>query len=178
MIYHFRVISNEVDDFIFEIAIDSKTLFVDLHAYIQNELGFDSSQVTSFFITDEEWNKEIEVTLLDMIADSDHRVMDQVRLEELLTHNKQRLLYTFDILADRVLFMELTEIIKGTLKYPACLRKEGTPPPPFSEDNLISPIDEIEDEFNSFNIDEEDLDWDNDNQEDYFREDSEDNNYY
>lgn len=179
MIYHFRVISNEVDDFIFEIAIDSNVLFIDLHTYIQKELGYDSSQITSFFITDDEWNKEIEVTLLDMLGDSEyHRVMDQVRLEDLLTQSKQRLLYAFDLLADRVLFMELAELKKGKLDTPLCLRLEGTPPPQFSEIEFTISDDEVNDEFNSFGIDQEDFDWNNENSEELYGEEPNDNDFY
>ncbi len=179
MIYHFRVISNESDDFIFEIAIDSKTLFVDLHNYIQSELDFDKSQITSFFLTDEDWNKEIEITLLDMMVDSEHhKVMDQVMLEDLLTQPKQRLLYTFDIIADRVLFMELIEINQGNLDKPACLRKEGTPPPPFTDDDFSDNNFNVDEEFDSFGMDDEDMDWGNDDHEDYSGEEPDESNYY
>lgn len=180
MIYNLRVISNEVDDFILEIAIDSIDLFVDLHSFLQKELNFDSSQITSFFITDDEWNKETEVTLLDMMGDNEHnKVMDQVCLEDLITRKKQRLLYTFDVLADRVLFLELTDIKEGSIDSPICLRKEGTPPPAqVSVDSFLITENEIDDEFDSFDIDEEDFDWDSENPEEYHGEEPDDNNYY
>lgn len=181
MVYHFRVISNEVDDFIFEIAIDSNALFIDFHTFIQKELGFDSSQITSFFITDDEWNKEIEVTLLDMLGDSDqHRVMDQVKLDDLLDRPKNRLLYAFDLLADRVLFMELAEIKEGSIDKPLCLRLEGTPPPQYSEVEFALSEEDLSDEFNSFGIDQDDLDedWENDNQKGFYGEEPDDKDFY
>jgi hypothetical protein len=179
MIYHFRVISNEVDDFIFDLAIDSNQLFIDLHTYIQQELGFDPSQLTSFFITDDEWNKEIEITQLDMLGNSDLiRVMDQVKLEELLTQAKQRLLYAFDLLTDRVLFMELTEIKAGSLATCSTLRREGANPPPVVEDPLFGADDEYNEEFNSYEGDAEDLDWDNDQEAGDYHEEPDDHEFY
>lgn len=178
MIYNFRVISNEVDDFIFEIAIDSKVRFVDLHSFIQKELSFDSSQITSFFITDADWNKEIEITLLDMMEESDwHKVMDQVSLEDLLSQTRQRLLYTFDVFADRVLFMELTAMEEGNLQKPVCLRKEGTPPAAVADDDFKLP-EGLNEEFNSEGIEEDDLSWGDENQDDYFGEEPDDSDYY
>lgn len=178
MIYHFRVISNEVDDFIFEIAIDSKACFVDLHTFIQKELSFDSSQITSFFITDADWNKEVEITLLDMIEESEqHKVMDQVSLEDLLTQTKQRLLYTFDVFADRVLFMELTAINEGDLLNPACLRKEGTPPPPVAVDDFSLP-DDLNEAVDSEGFDEDDFGWNDENPDDFPGEEPDDDHYY
>ena len=111
MVYHFRLISSEIDDFIFEILIDSEAYFFDLHLFIQENLNFDKSQITSFFITDEYWNKEIEITLLDMaFGESGQLVMDKVKLNELVSSLRQRLLYVFDLFSERVLFMELIEI--------------------------------------------------------------------
>lgn len=60
--------------------------------------------------------------------------MDAVKLEDLLTAPKQRLLYAFDLFAERVLFMELTHITEGDLETPRVVRLEGTPPPQFAEE--------------------------------------------
>ncbi|TCO07094.1 IS1096 element passenger TnpR family protein [Natronoflexus pectinivorans] len=137
MIYFFRAISNESDDFILDIAIDSKSTFLDLHQFIQQKLNFDPAQMTSFFLTDENWNKEQEITLIDMMEEEGTvLVMDKVRLEDLITDTKQRVLYAFDLFAERVLFMELTNIDGGNLKEPVCTRMEGTPPPQFSEEGF------------------------------------------
>lgn len=137
MIYFFRAISNESDDFLFDIAINSDAKFVDLHHFIQQQLNFDPAQMTSFFLTDEDWQKEKEITLIDMMLDDDSAaVMDKVSLGELLNEPKQRLLYAFDLFAERVLFMELTDITEGSVKETVGVRIEGTPPPQFSEEGF------------------------------------------
>jgi hypothetical protein len=141
MIYHFRAISNESDDFILDIAIDSKLRFIDLHNFIQEVLKFDTTQITSFFVTDEDWNKEQEITLVDMMEVDGPHVMDAVQIEELITKRKQRLLYAFDLFAERVLFMELTQIDGGTLNHPICTRKDGTPPIQFLDPLELEEID-------------------------------------
>jgi hypothetical protein len=180
MNYHFRIISNEVEDFIFEILINSNDYFIDLYHFIQENLNFDNSQISSFFITDSDWNKEREITLLDMMAgEGDNLVMDKVRLSELITNKRQRMLYVFDLFADRCLFIELTDINNKRIKTPVCLRLEGEPPKPVSEDFDIN-LDEIIND-NDFDESIEDLydddDYDNDdydvsesfnNEEDYY----------
>ena len=146
MVYHFRLISNEVDDFIFEILIDSEAYFSDLHLFIQENLNFDKSQITSFFITDDDWNKEIEVTLLDMaFGESEQLVMDKTKLNELVNSLRQRLLYVFDLFSERVLFMELIEIKDEHYNTPACIRLEGEPPAGFATDFGLDLDDDIED---------------------------------
>lgn len=131
MIYRFTIISDEVDDFLREIKIDSDATFFDLHRAILTSCGYKDDQMTSFFICDSDWEKEKEVTLEDMgtSSDEDSWIMKDTRLSELIEEEKQRLLYVFDPLTERVFFIELTEIIPGKdLDKPECSRKHGKAP--------------------------------------------------
>ena len=53
MVYKFRIISDEVDDFLREIKIDSEATFYDLHEAILKCTGYKDDQMTSFFICDD-----------------------------------------------------------------------------------------------------------------------------
>ncbi len=131
MVYRFTIISDEVDNFIREIKIDSEATFFDFHTAILKSVGYKDDQMTSFFLCDEDWEKEKEVTLEDMGSSSDEDcwLMKETRLSELIEDEKQRLLYVFDPLADRVFFIELTEIITGQyLKNAICSRQQGEAP--------------------------------------------------
>ena len=66
MVYKFRIISDEVDDFLREIQIDSEASFYDLHEAILKSTGYKDDQMTSFFICDDDWEKETEITLEDI----------------------------------------------------------------------------------------------------------------
>ena len=132
MVYKFRIISDEVDDFLREIKIDSEASFFDFHEAILKSPGYKDDQMTSFFICDDDWEKEIEVTLEDMgnsSSEEDSFVMKDTPLSELVEDEKQKLIYVFDPLAERVFFIELSEIITGKdLEHAICSRKEGNPP--------------------------------------------------
>jgi hypothetical protein len=138
MIYKFRIISSENDDFIREVAIDSQSTFLDLNNFILEELGYEKNQVTSFFITDRNWQKEIEITLLDMTEgqDSEIKVMDKTKLGELITEKKQRLLFVFDQFAERALFLELFALEDKVIGKPVCTRREGEPPPQYDKNAI------------------------------------------
>ncbi len=138
MIYKFRIISSEKEDFIREIAINSHATFLELNNCIVAELGYEQSQVTSFFLTDQNWHKELEITIIDMTEDqsSDILVMEKCKLGEYISEKKQRLLYVFDQFAERALFLELFEITDGETDTPLCLRRKGDPPPQFDETAL------------------------------------------
>ena len=66
MIYRFTLISDEADDFIREIQIDPEATFYDFHEAIVKSVGYTDDQMTSFFICDDDWEKEKEVTLEEM----------------------------------------------------------------------------------------------------------------
>ncbi len=131
MVYRFTIISDETDEFLREIKIDAEATFYDLHECILKSCKYSNDQLTSFFLCDEDWEKELEVTLEDMgtSSDEDSYIMRNTRLNELCEDEKQHLLYVFDPLADRVFFIELSEIITGKeLDTATCSKSRGDAP--------------------------------------------------
>ena len=62
-------------------------------------------------------------------SDEDSYIMRETRLSELLEDEKQKMLYVFDPLAERVFFIELSEILYGKdIEKAKCTRKEGIAP--------------------------------------------------
>lgn len=178
MVYKFTILSDEVDNFVRVITIDSEAKFIDLHNAILDSVNFEKNQMTTFFICSDNWEKGQEVTLVEMESSSeyDNLVMDQTSLEELLSDENQKLLYVFDMMSDRVFFIELTEIIPmQNQDKPACVLSEGEPPVQImAEENLTAitkvnvdenfygdedfELDELDDEgFGEMNFDDNSL---------------------
>ncbi|MDR1344484.1 MAG: plasmid pRiA4b ORF-3 family protein [Tannerellaceae bacterium] len=155
MIYRFLILSDEVVDFVREIKIDSEASFLDLHNAIINSTGYASDQMSSFFICSDTWERETEITLVDMgkSYEEDNYIMDATPLEDLVTDEGQKLMYVFDYMTERAFFMELREVIFGkTLHEPLCSRSEGTPPPQvlnFDEiaNTIVTSNDIIDEDF-------------------------------
>lgn len=168
MIYRFIVISNEVDDFMREIKIDSEATFLDLHKLIIDSCGYSDDQLTSFTICEDGWEKGQEITMEVMDTDSyeDSYIMAETELNEFLEDEKQHLLYTFDPLADRVFFIELSEIITGkSMEGGKVTKSMGDAPQQlldFDEILSMNPVggDSIFDEDDMFDegYDQEDID--------------------
>ena len=66
MVYKFRLLSDEVENFRRDIEIDSDATFLDLHNAILASAGYPDDQMTSFFICNDKWIKEKEITREDM----------------------------------------------------------------------------------------------------------------
>lgn len=176
MIYKFRMISGDEEAFLREYEIPDNHTFLSFHNFIQKDLGYDTAQLASFFLTDEQWNKGMELTLIDMENDAGPAAipMESVTLADLLKEKKERLLYVFDIFSDRCFFMELSDIAEPStsMKYPVCITSIGTPPQQLklediSVDDLLGEDDVFDEITNDIDINDIDFDSEAFSDEDY-----------
>ena len=131
MVFKFKLVSDEATGFSREIEIDPDATFLDLRNAILDSVGYNKDNLSSFFICDDHWQKEQEITLEDMgtASDQDLYLMKDTPVSELIEEEGQRLIFTFDYLTERSFFMELQEIITGRhIMTPACVKKTGNPP--------------------------------------------------
>ena len=131
MVYRFTLISDETEDFVREIQIDPEATFYDFHEAILKSVGYTDDQMTSFFICDDDWEREKEVTLeeMDDNPEMDSWVMKDTRISDLVEEEKQKLLYVFDYMTERSFFIELSEIITGKhMKGAKCTKTQGEAP--------------------------------------------------
>lgn len=131
MVYRFIIGSEESENFKLEIVIDAADTFMRLRNAILDAAGYSKDQMDSFFICDDEWNNEKEITYMDMGTDSDEDIwlMEDTPLEELVEDEGQKLKFVFDYMTDRYFYMRLKETMPGkSLVDPLCERKEGRPP--------------------------------------------------
>lgn len=180
MLYHFLLLSGEDENFIREILINSDATFLALHEAIQESVGFDPSQIASFYISDEEWRKGQEIMLIKMDKKSGNEdlLMEDVELEALLKNKKDRLIYQFDFFSNRGFFIELLSVSEDrTIAQPALIKSEGDAPEQILLDDVgldeVSSLlgltddnddDEYKDEFNDIRFE----DMDPDSYEEYF----------
>lgn len=169
MIYNFRIVSDEVDNFRRDIQIDADATFLDLRNAIYDSVGYDKNQMCSFFICDQDWEKEREITLEDMGLDAseDSYLMDDTILSDEIEDEGQRLILTFDYMNDRSFYIEMKSSQTGkNLLEALCTSSMGQPPVQESELELpeakpgkttAKSIDDFDEDFygsDSYNEDE------------------------
>ena len=134
MVFRFLILSDEIDDFKREIKIDSDVTFHDLFKAIIATTGYSDKEMASFFICDDDWRKRAEITLVEMdsSSDEDSFIMEDCVLGDYLEDEKQKLMFVFDYLTERALYIELSEIIPGKhLDKPVLSFSRGEAPPQF-----------------------------------------------
>ena len=174
MVYKFRLLSDEVEDFRRDIEIDSDATFLTLNQAILESVGYPDDQMTSFFICNDKWIKEIEITREDMggMSEEESYAMADTVIGDLVEEENQKLLYVFDPLADRVFYIELSKIEFGKdSDAPVCVKSTGAAPAQtlnfdelMSKTSTVATGEEIDEDFygsdgyNDDDIDEEGFD--------------------
>ena len=168
MVLKFRLISNEHDDFIRDIEILDDQTFFHLHMAIQDNLHFDKSQIASFFVCNQDWEKGQEITLFELSEEESAKVitMENAMLGDQLPEIHDKMVYVFDVFNERQFFIELVEKREpDTLKhYPLCSFEQGQAPQQIYLDQIFAPgnyadfalMDDLS--FGEEFIDPEDLD--------------------
>jgi len=171
--YKFRLIFDEVEDFVRDFELLADQTFLDFHNIIvQSIKGLDGNELASFYICDSQWNKIREITLIDMgdkeeAEEGDNRqspkiTMAEAVLSDLIDDPHQQLVYEYDFLNLKTFFIELiksAEAEKKT-KYPRCTASNGELP----KQVTVSP----KDDFDFSDLNEEETE--DDEMEDFYSE--------
>lgn len=134
MVFKFRIVSDEVDNFKREIDIDADASFLTFRNAICESVGYDKNQMNSFFLCEDGWEKDKEITLEDMGSDSSEDVylMEDTILSDFIEDEGQRLIFVFDYLTERSFFIELKRTEPGkSLQDPVCSVAMGQAPAQF-----------------------------------------------
>ena len=149
MVFLFRIISDEDESFYRDLVVDESDTFLDFHQSLQESLGYDSAQLASFFITNERWERQQEITLIDMMQEQDQAAvtMDQAVIGDYITDADQRMIYVFDFFSERAFYIELLETANrpADRKTPFIGHSEGNPPPQLNMDlQMKDPVESLD----------------------------------
>ena len=170
MIYKITFLSDDADDFRRVFEADSEATFFELHQAILKSAGYPDDQMTSFFMCNDRWEKEQEVTLVEMGSsfEYDNMVMEATRLSDLIEERGQRLIYIFDPMYERYFFGNVAEILPGYSSGVECVESKGNAPKQLQTEDVAEAAraknagawDLDDDIFGDTQIDLDDLDAD------------------
>jgi hypothetical protein len=165
-VYIFRILAEEEETFLREIALSENNTLLDFHTTLTKSMKLNDKQLASFYLTDKQWEKQKEFTLMDMEIDdyaAERRdgedmvpvdVMSNAHIGDIIEDPKQRMLYEYNFVNPTLFFISLidTKEESGKVIFPKILLSEG---------NIDIEQMEIYDERNPFeNLIEEDYDED------------------
>jgi len=135
LIYKFKIVNDENDNFCREIEIKPGNTFMDFHEILLDCIKLSPGEMASFYICDSKWNKLQEITLCDMAETEEAKeeeeseakpvkMMSDVKLKESINDPHQRMIYVYDFLKMNTFYIELSKISEGEEKntYPRCVK--------------------------------------------------------
>lgn len=162
--YKFRVYFDDVEDFVRDIEIRSTDSFESFHNIIYSSTGLTGNELASFFICDTKWNKQKEITLIDMEDETDANVpeyedsddfstksnipktvMKDSVLKDFIEDPHQHIIYEYDFLNPKNFYIELLKTLPAdpNVVYPRCTYKVKELP----KDIKLNPIPNPEDDY-------------------------------
>lgn len=171
MIIKYRIVSGESDDFVRDIEIYSDNNFYDLHLAIQASCNYDPSLITTFFLSNNSWDKVQEIILekMDEESQSDLLLMKDTPLDIFKPEIGQRYIYIYDFFSVRSFFIEIVNIRESTkedlkLEFPISTLSKGIPPhqifvDDIDDSDMNDDFEDVNEEFGDFEFDNiDDLD--------------------
>lgn len=151
-IYHFRVLSDENDNFQRDIEIQSTQTFEDFREVLHDCIKFKGNELSSFFKCEADWSKSEEITLIEMPVNDENPqwVMSDCIIRDFVDDPHQRFIYEYDFLNLNIFFIELLKIkpLENGIKYPRCIFSSGENQAALTIKPYIELQDELMDEFN------------------------------
>jgi hypothetical protein len=143
--YKFRLFFDDVDGFVRDYEIMSTQTFKDFHDVIVKSIeGLDGQELASFYICDRRWEKQQEITLIDMNEDDDENnsfadeeteddknipkaIMSESVLSNFIDDPHQKLIYEYNFLNINTFYIELLKTFESEKKveYPRCVHAVG-----------------------------------------------------
>jgi hypothetical protein len=165
-IYHFRVLLDSGQDIFRDIQIAENANFLDLHNAIVTSFSFSGSEMASFYMSNEDWDKGEEIALMDVMDETIQeplRTMDRTAINHLLHHQGDKMLYVYDFLRMWIFYVELVGVQdpEENKTYPQTVlvvgnapkedsRESAGPMPVDFEDDLYGDDDDFDDTGEDF----------------------------
>ena len=174
-IYKFRVIIDTEQDVFRDIEIETTATFERLHEAILDAFDFESGEMASFYMSNESWEKGLEIPLMDMAGDA-ALSMKSTALSEMVSKPSDKVLYIYDFMRMWIFYVELMEVKKDkpSTIYPRVALVFGDAPSQDSKEMDLFGSEFSEEEFNEMHGDVNDGD-DEDGDDDIFDADE---NYF
>lgn len=144
-VYKFKIFVEDNEDIYREIEILSGQTFDDFHNAIQDAFKFDKKHAASFFVSDDYWRKDQEITLRqeDLPLDADEikknvspkKLMSATKIAKYIDNPRQRFMYVFDPAVKWAFCIELMKILPDNPKmiYPVCVKTIGSAPKQYKQ---------------------------------------------
>ncbi|MGV3631588.1 MAG: IS1096 element passenger TnpR family protein [Bacteroidota bacterium] len=140
-----------------DILVDENDNFESLYQAIISSFRFEGDQMASFYMSNDDWDKGHEISLMDMnygdeAIDEKASVMSAAILRDFMEAPDQKMILVYDFMRMWIFLVELIERSNDQVDKAQTVLSVGMAPP---EDSRMANFDEEEDDLNEFGDDPE-----------------------
>ena len=128
MVLRIRVILNVEEDVLRDIEIDESSSMIEFHKTISSLFGFDSSEPSIFYKSNNKWEREEEIKIFKL--DENDKVYCDSNISEYISSKGDKLIYIYDFLNYWTFFIDVNESVEKVKdkEYPCCVLSVGEVP--------------------------------------------------
>lgn len=129
MLYTFRILIDYEKDVFRDVICRQDQSFMDLNKAIIEAFSFKGDQMTSFYMSNENWDKGEEIVQFDMGFEDEVKIMETTLLKDMVKEDDQKILFIYDFLKLWIFYIELISVSeekKGD--YPQITNRLGISP--------------------------------------------------
>jgi hypothetical protein len=163
--FKFRVLlDTEKESEIFrDLLINENDDFESLYNAIIQSFNFTGEEMASFYISNENWDKGHEISLVDLnygdeSIDEKASIMSQAKIKDFIEAADQKIILVYDFMRMWIFLIELVEKLEDNIGAPEVALAIGMAPP---EDSRSTGIEDVEEDHlfddEEFDEDEDDL---------------------
>ena len=128
MVLRIRIILNVKEDVLRDIEIDASSSMIEFHKTISSFFGFDSSEPSTFFKSNDNWERDEEIKIFKL--DDNDKVYSDSSISEFINSKGDKLVYIYDFLNYWTFFINVNEAVEKIKdkEYPYCVLSVGEVP--------------------------------------------------
>tara|TARA_B110000971_G_scaffold149918_1_gene153128 strand:+ start:169 stop:699 length:531 start_codon:yes stop_codon:yes gene_type:complete len=111
-----RIVADTQEDIFADIRIFKKCSFKDLHNFLVDNFNLDKQEMSSFYYSNETWDKGEEITLMNMNLGDEKLIkfMDSILIDEVFSSSEMKFLYVNDFLNMNIFYVEILKENKSS----------------------------------------------------------------
>lgn len=167
-----RIVADTQEDIFADLRIHKENNFLTIHDFLVENFRLNKLEMSSFFYSNDDWDKGEEITLMNMNIGDDQTVkfMESITINEVFKEKKFKFLYVNDFLNMNIFYVEIlkesdlenNETLKLLHKLGEYELKKSDDILNSEDENKLSEIEDIlnepeEDEFGGFEELDQDL---------------------
>lgn len=167
-----RIVADTQEDIFADLRIHKENNFLTIHDFLVENFHLDKLEMSSFFYSNDDWDKGEEITLMNMNIGDDKMIkfMESITINEVFQEKKLKFLYVNDFLNMNIFYVEILkesdlekdETLKLLHKLGGYKAKKGADKLGTEDENKLSEIEDIlnyseEDDFSGFEELDQDL---------------------